>query len=346
MIYERGDLDYESHRLKYVNGKVPSRYPREIHVPENVAGVVQAVGRARQMGAPIGVRSGGHLFPCTSLLENGILVDMSNVNRKVSYDSQTHMVDFGPAVRVAEAMEELQRLGRFLPTGHDPSVALGGFCLAGGQGWFMRGWGATTEKWVTQLEIVLADGDVVIANSEQNADLFWAARGSGQWFFGILTRIWSQTIPSRKLFHRTLSFRVEHFYEQLLAYAFDRNRKTPKWCTESAVCTFYPAKYDPAAEGDAITDQSLWLTMEITAYADTLDEAETMLMAWSEVPTILKPLVVQDDPVRPTSWNEIFALQREFVPWGNGERWLCDSILSDPALDEAKVCFKLQYPTA
>jgi FAD/FMN-containing dehydrogenase len=38
------------------------------------------------------------------------------------------------------------------------------------------------------MDIVTADGELVHANERQNADLFWAARGSGPGFFGDVTR--------------------------------------------------------------------------------------------------------------------------------------------------------------
>lgn len=51
--------------------------------------------------------------------------------------------------------------GRFFPHGHSPTVAAGGFLLAGGQGFFMRGWGATCQEWIVKLEVVTAGGEVV-----------------------------------------------------------------------------------------------------------------------------------------------------------------------------------------
>jgi FAD/FMN-containing dehydrogenase len=341
-VHSRGSPDYEKYRRTYVNGCVPSRYPREIYVPADVDGVVTAVRRAQQLNAPVGVRSGGHLFPCTSLLEDGILVDMSNVYRRVSYNPQTHIIDFGPAVRVKEAAEELLRRNRFFPTGHAPTVAFGGFCLAGGQGWFMRGWGATVEQWIMQIEVVLPSGEIIIANREQNADIFWAARGSGQWFFGIITRIWGRTIPARQLFHRTLLFRVDDSFEQLLAYVFEQNRRTSKYGTETAACTFYPDKYNPEANGDEVKDMPLLLGVESVAYVDTVEEARTILGVWAKVPASLEKLVVQDDPVRATTWTELFAAQDALVPCGNGERWICDSILNDPSIEERKVSSQWQ----
>ena len=41
---------------------------------------------------------------------------------------------------------------------------------------------------VEAIDVVTADGELVRASETENADLFWAARGSGPGFFGAVTR--------------------------------------------------------------------------------------------------------------------------------------------------------------
>lgn len=214
---------------------------------------------------------------------------------------------------------------------------MGGFTLNGGQGWFMRGWGITSEQWIVKMEIVTANGDVVVASKEENSDLFWAARGSGQWFPGIVTRIWGRTVPRKRLWHRTLTFRVGEAYEELMRFVFEREKRSPKWGVEVALCTFFPGRYQ-GREGDEIGDDTLLFAVEMIAFCDGLKDAETLLSAWSDVPQSLTPNLVQDDPVRATNWDELFAFQDSLVPYGHGERWLCDSILSQPDVEDEEVC--------
>ena len=76
--------------------------------------------------------------------------------------------------------------GRFFAGGHCPTVGLGGFLLQGGMGWNCRGWGWAAES-VDAIQVVTADGDVAWCDETSNADLFWAARGSGPGFFGVVT---------------------------------------------------------------------------------------------------------------------------------------------------------------
>ncbi|KAJ9630100.1 hypothetical protein H2204_008755 [Knufia peltigerae] len=221
---------------------------------------------------------------------------MRNVHRRVLYNPHSGHVEFGPGVKVKEVMDELNRLGRFFPTGHAPSVGMGGFTLNGGQGWFMRGWGITSEQWIVKMEIVTANGDVVVASEA---------------------------------------------YEELMRFVFEREKRSPKWGVEVALCTFFPGRYQ-GREGDEIGDDTLLFAVEMIAFCDGLKDAETLLSAWSDVPQSLTPNLVQDDPVRATNWDELFAFQDSLVPYGNGEKWLCDSILSQPDVEDEELIKRIK----
>ncbi|OBT39982.1 hypothetical protein VE00_09990 [Pseudogymnoascus sp. WSF 3629] len=327
---------YEQLRKAFINANVPAKYPREIHRPVCVHDVIDAVNRAKELGIPIGVRSGGHLFTCMSLWQDGLLIDTSNLNRQVEYDEKTQTITYGPAVRVCEISEKLEKLGRFFPHGHAPSVAMGGFSLAGGQGFFMRGWGATVDQWVTELEVVVPDGSLIRANANENSDVFWAARGSGQGFFGVVTKFCARTIPARKFYQRQRTFAIGpngKLFNEVLTLAIEQNEKTPKYGTEVAVCTFFPEKFNPTIEGDEISDpSSLMMSITAAAYVDSIAEAETLLSAFDYVPDGLAKVVVGPAPVILKSWKEVFQEQDMLVPYGNGEIWHIDSILNDPSI--------------
>lgn len=75
--------------------------------------------------------------------------------------------------------------GWALSSGDYGGVGVGGLATAGGIGWLVREHGLTIDH-LRAVEMVLADGLVVRASDEENADLFWAVRGAGA-NFGIVT---------------------------------------------------------------------------------------------------------------------------------------------------------------
>jgi len=76
--------------------------------------------------------------------------------------------------------------GLFFPAGHCEGIRLGGYLLQGGYGWNSKVLGPACES-VLGLEVVTADGEQIYCDPENHPDLYWAARGSGTGFFGVVT---------------------------------------------------------------------------------------------------------------------------------------------------------------
>ena len=77
---------------------------------------------------------------------------------------------------------------------HDVGVV--GYSLGGGIGWLARKHGLSSSS-VLSAEVVTADGEVVRADRETNADLFWALRGGGG-SFGDRHRGRDRPLPGRR----------------------------------------------------------------------------------------------------------------------------------------------------
>lgn len=332
-ILVRGSGEYERCRRNNPTAGAPDRFPREIHVVHFPEDVSQALIRASELGVAVGVRSGGHAFSLGALVHDGIMVDTACLNRKIDYDEQTQEISFGPAVRVEELSARLGSIGRFFPHGHAPTVGSAGFLMAGGQGWFVRGWGATCQTWITKIEVVVPDGRVITASKTENQDIFWAARGSGLAFFGVITKFWGRTIRASKLWERTFTFELGDRFTELMTWFIEKSSDTPKYGTDLNLTIHYPEKYSSVTDTDEIPKNSrLNLGLSLLCYADTHGEARTLLSAFDDIPIGLQQYLIEMRPVQRRDFQDIFQKKRGLIGGAQDERWQIISLLNDPSV--------------
>ena len=106
-------------------------------------------------------------------------------------------------------------------------TGIAGLTLGGGIGWLMRKHGATVDNLVS-VDLVTADGEVLTASEDENAELFWGVRGGGG-NFGVVTLVRSTgftlvgpIVPLGPLFHRLEDAHdVLRFYREFAATAPD-----------------------------------------------------------------------------------------------------------------------------
>lgn len=169
--------------------------------PENTAEVSTAVTALLGAGDGAGdwhiaVRSGGHHLAYTNNIDHGVTIDLGKMDQAV-YDNETNIASIGPGGRWKNVYAELHKQGVLVTGGRDGDVGVGGFLLGGGLTYFMgrQGFGVDSVK---NFEVVLANGTVVNANSEENSDLWKALKGGGN-NFGIVTRFDMEALPDKEL---------------------------------------------------------------------------------------------------------------------------------------------------
>jgi hypothetical protein len=177
-----GDEQYDSARRTQILNY--DRYPALIVRAADASDVIRAVEFAQARDLPLAVRSGGHSVPGYSTVDGGIVVDLSRM-KAISVDAERRTVWAQPGVTSGELFAATQPHGLVLTTGDTSSVGLGGLTLGGGIGWLVRTYGLTIDH-LLSVEMVTADGRIVVASQEQNPELFWALRGGGG-NFGIVT---------------------------------------------------------------------------------------------------------------------------------------------------------------
>jgi FAD/FMN-containing dehydrogenase len=182
-----GDTEFEGTAVSRIfNQRRPARRPAAVLRAAGAADVAAGVRLARAEGLRVAVRAGGHSWAASSLRDDTLLIDLAAFTG-LSYDDDSGIVTVGPAVRGGIDLDPfLAARGRFFAGGHCPTVGLGGFLLQGGMGWNCRGWGWAAES-IEAIQVVTADGDVAWCDETENAELFWAARGAGPGFFGVVT---------------------------------------------------------------------------------------------------------------------------------------------------------------
>ena len=279
------DLGWDDARVGRVfNGRRPDRQPDAVLIAASVADVQRGVLLARERGWTIAVRSGGHSWAAWSVRDGGLLIDLAAL-RSIEYDPATEIVSAGPAVRGGDELSPfLEARGRFFNGGHCPSVGIGGFLLQGGQGWNQRGWGWAAES-VVAVDVVTAEGELVTADAETNSDLYWAARGAGPTFPGVVVRFHIRTRPAFGfLGHTVQAYELDDFAE-ILTWLYETHHRVSTDVEIVLIST--PAEL-PSGEVKRV--------LLVTAVAFTRDraDADAALAPFRECPALGRAIFEQD----------------------------------------------------
>src|SRR4051812_39252495 len=157
-----------------------------------VADVMRAVELARSENLLVAVRGGGHSIPGFSSCDDGLVIDLSGMQAvHVDPAAQTARVEAGATWNTFD--REAQAFGLATTGGLVSSTGVAGFTLGGGVGWLMREYGLACDNLISA-DVVTADGRLVRASADQNAELFWGIRGGGG-NFGIVTSFEFQLHP-------------------------------------------------------------------------------------------------------------------------------------------------------
>jgi len=178
-----GDTDYDRMRALF-SGNFDKK-PAAIVLAADHADVGRAVTVARDVGAELAVRSGGHSGAGHSGTDGGLVVDLRQMkNIEIDPDARTAWAETG--LTAAEFTTAAAAHSLAVGFGDTGSVGIGGITLGGGVGYLVRKYGMTIDS-LLAAELVTADGELVRADAEHHEDLFWAIRGGGG-NFGVATR--------------------------------------------------------------------------------------------------------------------------------------------------------------
>jgi FAD/FMN-containing dehydrogenase len=178
------DAGYEDARRVH-NGLIDKR-PFLIARCRNVADVVDAVTLAREFNLRVAVRGGGHNPAGRATIDDGLMIDLS-LMKGIHVDPTARTARAQGGATWGEYNRETQVHGLASTGGVVSTTGVGGLTLGGGIGWLMAKHGLAIDN-LRSAQLVTADGRVVTASQDENADLFWGIRGGGG-NFGIATSL-------------------------------------------------------------------------------------------------------------------------------------------------------------
>ena len=182
-LLERGDDGYDEARTVF-NAMIDRR-PRLIVRCTGAADVVAGILLAREAGLPLSIKGGGHGVNGHAVCDDGIMLDLSPLKR-IDVHPEARVARAQPGVTWGEFDAATQAHGLATTGGRVTTTGIAGLTLGAGSGWLERMYGYTSHN-LLAAEVVTADGGVVRASEDENADLLWALRGGGG-NFGVVTQ--------------------------------------------------------------------------------------------------------------------------------------------------------------
>ena len=169
------DAAYDEARRVH-NGLIDKR-PALIAQCQGMADIVDAVRLARKLKLEVAVRGGGHSVAGRATIDGGLMIDLSPM-KGIHVDAKARTARAQGGVTWAEFNRETQLHGLATTGGVVSTTGMAGLTLGGGIGWLMGKYGLALDN-LRSVDLVTADGRVLRASEDENADLFWAVRGGG-----------------------------------------------------------------------------------------------------------------------------------------------------------------------
>lgn len=181
-VMDATDSGYDESRRVW-NANVDRRPLAVVHCTDE-SDVQAAVRFATEQGLEIAVRGGAHSMSGASVVDDGLVIDLSRMNQ-VRVDPEGRRAVAAGGALLGDVDAATQAHGLAVPAGIVSHTGVGGLTLGGGMGWLTRLGGLTIDN-LLAARVVTADGEVRVASPTENSDLFWAIRGGGG-NFGVVT---------------------------------------------------------------------------------------------------------------------------------------------------------------
>ena len=317
-LLQPADAGYDEAR-KVHNGLVNKR-PVLIARCRGVADVVDAVNLARKLSLEVAVRGGGHNVAGRATVDGGLMIDLVPM-KGIHVDPYARTVRAQGGVNWGELNRETQLHGLAVTGGVVSTTGIAGLTLGGGVGWLMGKYGLALDN-LRSVELVTAEGQVLRASKEEQADLFWAVRGGGG-NFGVATS-----------FEYQLDLVGPTITAGRIAHPFDRARDVLRFFRDFTASL--PDEFTVFASLVHAPDGSgTKLAAMVTCHCGALAEGET---AMRPLKRFGSPVM---DAIGPMPYCELNGMLDAAYPKGALNYWKSSFLaqLSDDAIDTMIECF-------
>jgi len=212
-VIASGDPSYEEARRVY-NAMIDKR-PLCVVRASGVPDVIAAVNFAREAELDLSVRGGSHSVPGFGTNDGGVVIDLS-LMKGVRVDQKNKTARAEGGATWGDFNHATHAFGLATTGGIISTTGIGGLTLGGGIGYLARGCGLSCDNLISA-DVVTADGRVLTASADENADLFWALRGGGG-NFGVATSLEYKLHPVKDIYGGPMFFELEHAGELLRFY--------------------------------------------------------------------------------------------------------------------------------
>lgn len=314
----RGDADYTQwwNAMSWYLYK-PQRYPDAIVRAKSTEDIKAALAHARAGGLKVVVRSGGHNPAKSVLREGGLLLDLSRL-RQVEINARAKTAWVDPGIHGEVLVKKLAAQGLDFPAAHTGIVPIGGYLLGGGLGWDMPERDLACRS-ILAAEVITADGRELMASATENRDLWWAIRGCGPGFFGVVRRYQLQLFPlhqhivkSKYLFPIDTLGEVCTKLEKVVA------AKDVRLEILAVVGRFYPPEKPPE-------QRDLVCAVSVFAFADSEADAGALLAPWTQTGLAEHSLLKQEN--RHMDYEQLFLGQE--TDYSSANRTAVENIWTD-----------------
>lgn len=177
-------------------GRMIFRTPKVVVRPFTTEAVARILRYAARNGIPVSTRSEGHTQSGQSLVADGILLDLTALDRILSIDAKALTATLQAGVRWRRLVERVHPEGLIPPVlTNNLDVTIGGTNSMAGLGISSFRHGAQVDN-ALEIEAVTGTGEIVRCSREENREVFDAVRSSlGQ--FGVITRATIRLRPVR-----------------------------------------------------------------------------------------------------------------------------------------------------